>query len=272
MEAKVKNNNSLDIDSFAADANIPNSGAAFPTSDYEKVQQLVVDSNHTFWKPTDFSSLNPERVNKALSKLVSEREILRIIRGLYWRGEKDEADNIIQPTAYQVVCEILGLQSGIGYTGITAIRKFGLQPTDEFNEQIRINEAADKVFLAIPYRVPRNVPNTILVNRLGAVKRTEHKLNWLEVSFLEVLHDWKNLKVNKANKEKLNLLVSEFSITPEPSSGQILRIEKLVLASQTEKATVRDSLINILKATDQDDLADKIMPPRSRHSHPGWKA
>lgn len=229
--------------------------------DFQFVQETVLKSTNCFWQPIDFPNLSPDRVQKAFSKLVSENEIKRIIRGLYWRGEKNEQDEIIDPKIINVVKKILGLDFGIGYTGETAFKRLGLESLNK--------PTAEKVQIAVPTRSPRSVPGAKITTRTGANLRYLEELNWLEVSFLEVLINWSNLKQSKHNKERLLELISGFKGSEVDFEGLSLSQEKLVLASRTETAIVRDSLINLFNQSEQHDLAKKIMPVRKRNYSPG---
>lgn len=229
--------------------------------DFQFVQETVLKSTNSFWQPIDFPNRSPDRVQKALAKLVSENEIKRIIRGLYWRGEKDEQDKIIEPKVIDVVKKIIELDFGIGYTGNTAFKRLGLEGVK--------NNSSQEIEIAVPKRSPRNVPKAKITTRTGATLRYIEELNWLEVSFLEVLINWQDLKQSKENKDRLVKLISGFKGSVADFEGLSLRQEKLVLASRTEQAVVRDSLIKLFQETDQDDFAKKILPVRKRNYSPG---
>ncbi len=60
------------------------------TSVASNVRSRVRRSHDRFWRPEDFDG-SPEAVAKALSRLSESGELRRIRRGLYWRGSLDEA-------------------------------------------------------------------------------------------------------------------------------------------------------------------------------------
>lgn len=254
----------LDIDNFRESMGTEKSLA--PIGDFQKVQEEILKSNQRFWRPIDFPDLSPDRVQKAMAKLVGEDEIIRIIRGLYWRGEKDERDKIIYPKIIEVVKAVLEIDSGIGYGSFTAAKRLGFQPKDDFAAD---EELKDKVIVAVPSRSPRTVPGALIVSRSGAQGRIHFSLNWLEVSFLEVLHNWEDIEINRKNKDLLKTLADDFKGNKVDFDELSIDSEKLALASKTETAKVRDSLINIFKEIERDDLADIVMPVRKRNYHPG---
>lgn len=249
-------NQALDITEFRASL-----GESEP-GDYQVVQETILASNNCFWQPIDFPERSPDRVQKAMAKLVADKELVRIIRGLYWRGVRDEGDNIILPPSIDITKKVLSLDSGIGYTGSTAFRKLGLKSADPETSD------TDKIHIAIPYRAPRRVPNTVFVNRLGATGRVEAELNIFETTFLETLYCWPKLNLDRRADERIKELFVFYATEPEPNTGMTLEPEKLVAAARTEKAIVRDSLINLLRFSGS-DLIRGVMPVRKRNYTPG---
>jgi hypothetical protein len=248
----------LDLDKFKQEIGFENKTQV---GDFQFVQEAVLKSANCFWQPIDFPNRSPDRVQKALAKLVSENEIKRIIRGLYWRGEKNEQDEIIDPKVIDIIKKIIELDFGIGYTGNTALKRLGLEGVK--------NNSSQEIEIAVPKRSPRNVPGAKITARTGATLRYLEELNWLEVSFLEVLINWQDLSKSKDNKERLLQLISGFKGSEVDFAGLSLRQEKLVLASRTEQAVVRDSLIKLFKEAGEDDYAKKILPVRKRNYSPG---
>lgn len=256
----------LDIDAFRQNAIGANE---IVLNDYDFVQEKVLASRKRFWKLTDFPGRNPDRTHKAFKKLELEGEVIRIIRGLYWRGEKDEQNKIIPPTVYQITVNILDLSYGIGYSEKTAFEKLQLTPLKEAVADWEDNNQIDSVFIASPLRAPRRVPGAIVISRLGAKERINQKLNLLEATFLEALCCWKKLKHNKANNKRLQELLM-LEENEEEVLGLQIRKDKLIKASFAETATVRDSLRNLFFSLDLDEEASLIMPARKRGSSPGW--
>jgi hypothetical protein len=253
---------SLDLDRFKKEIGFDDLENQ-EVGDFQFVQEMVLKSTNCFWQPIDFPSRSPDRVQKALSKLVSENELKRIIRGLYWRGEKNEQDEIIDPKVINIVKKIIELDFGVGYTEETAFKRLGLHGLNS-------KEDGD-IYVAVPKRSPRTVPGAKIISRTGATLRYLEELNWLEVSFLEVLINWHNLKSSKHNQERLLELISGFKGSRADYEGLSLRQEKLVLASRTEKAIVRDSLINLFNESGQTDYSENILPVRKRNYSPGIK-
>lgn len=251
--------NSLDIDRFRKEI----SGKDLDQiGDFQLVQEEILKSSNCFWRPIDFPNLSPDRVQKAMAKMVAEGEIIRIIRGLYWRGEKDERDEVIRPKVLDSVKAVLEIEGGIGYSSFTATKKLGFEAEK--------SDADRDIAIAVPCRGPRSTPGAVIVSRSGSQGRIYADLNWLEVSLLEVLIDWGEVtKDSPKNKDRLKELVNGFKGNEVDFDNLEIDPEKLVLASKTEKAKVRDSLINVFEENGQEDLSRSIIPVRKRNYHPG---
>jgi hypothetical protein len=123
-------------------------------------------SAETFFTRTDFSG-SDRAVESALSRLAVSGELLRVRRGLYWKG-KATRFGITHPTPLQVALRVAG--PGSGPSGVAAAHMLGL--TTE---------------VAVPGHVPEPLPGVRF--RARSFDRRLRELRPLEVAVLEVLRD-----------------------------------------------------------------------------------
>jgi hypothetical protein len=126
----------------------------------------------TFLRCRDFPG-GPRAVESALSRLAAEGELVRVRRGLYWRGTRTRF-GMVRPSALDVALEIGG--TGSGPSGVAAARMLGL---------------TTQVPAAIEVAVPGKSPEPLAGVRFRSrpFTRRERKLRPIEVAVLELLRD-----------------------------------------------------------------------------------
>src|SRR4030067_3126473 len=87
------------------------------------VRAILLRSRDRFWRPPDFSD-PPGAVDAALSRLSREGELVRVRRGLYWRGAKTLL-GMAPPRSELIARELLG-RVGVGPAGMSAASSLGL--------------------------------------------------------------------------------------------------------------------------------------------------
>jgi hypothetical protein len=213
------------------------------TSVASDVRSRVRRSRDRFWTPADFDG-SPEAVAKALSRLSESGELRRIRRGLYWRGSSTRL-GMAPPRADSLADAIVG-EAGMGPAGVSAALSLGLSTQVPRVETV-----------AVPRRAPRPTPGVRFVSRAGSTRRRDERLNAVEVALLEVLRDWdRTVEASPA--------VAVDRVRSLSETGAI-RLERVVRASWTEPASVRERLRALLRALDKPGDADRVPPARSNH-------
>ncbi|MCY7299545.1 MAG: hypothetical protein LH616_10075 [Ilumatobacteraceae bacterium] len=113
-------------------------------------------------------------VEAELSRLVRRGEILRVRKGLYWKGPRTRL-GVAAPDPEQVALHVAG--RGAGPAGISAAHWLGLT-----------TQVPGRPSVAVPGRAPMPVPGVRFYSR--AWKRREVGLTPTEVAAIEVLRDW----------------------------------------------------------------------------------
>ena len=139
-------------------------------------------------------------VEAELSRLTRRGEIIRVRKGLYWKGPKTRL-GIALPAPQDVALAVAG--AGAGPCGIEAARWLGLT-----------TQVAGRPEIAIARRAPAPVSGVRFCSR--SPRRREIGLLPMEVAVIEVLRDWP-MSV-EADWDELRYKVSELITT-----GQIRR-------------------------------------------------
>lgn len=126
----------------------------------------------TFFRRKDFAG-GDRAVETALSRLAAEGELIRVRRGLYWRGKKTRF-GMTRPSVLEVAVAVGG--RGAGPSGVAAAQLLGLT-----------TQVPATVEVAVPGTVPDPMPGVRFRSR--PYSRREHRLTPLEVAVLEVLRD-----------------------------------------------------------------------------------
>lgn len=108
-----------------------------------------------------------------MSRLAAEGELVRVRKGLYWKGPKTRAGMPL-PRPIEVALEVAGPGAGPG--GVSAAHALGLTTQVPAVAQV-----------AVPGRVPAPIPGVRFAAR--SIERRIAALRPLEVALLEVLRD-----------------------------------------------------------------------------------
>lgn len=205
-----------------------------------EVRNRVLRSRDRFWQPEDFDG-SPQAVAKELSRLNSSDELRRVRRGLYWRGTPTRL-GMAPPPSERFVATIVDLP-GTGPAGRSAALSLGLSTQVPRHDTV-----------AVPGRPPTSGSQVKFVSRAASTKRRSERLTPVEVALLEVLRDWETIVDVPADNaiERIDALVHEGSI----------RVDRVVRASATEPARVRERLRQLLVTLERDADATRIRPAR----------
>lgn len=126
----------------------------------------------TFFRRRDFDG-SDRAVESALSRLVAEGELVRVRRGLYWRGKKTRF-GMTRPSVLETAVAVGG--PGSGPSGVAAAQLLGL---------------TTQVPATVEVTVPGKVPDPMRGVRFRSrpYSRRERRLTPVEVAVLEVLRD-----------------------------------------------------------------------------------
>jgi Family of unknown function (DUF6088) len=212
----------------------------------QQVRGRVLRSGERLWRIEDFEG-SPSAVNNELRRLISRGELMRVRRGVYWRGKKSRF-GMIGVSQGEAVQKVLGAQEAIGATGWNATNLLGL------STQVSPVEA-----LAVTHRRPEGLHNVKISSRAARSGRREAKLNGMEVTFLEALEGWdRYVEVDSATA------LDRFG---ELLEREDIRAERLVRASRTEPPVVRERLRTVLRHGGYDEQAERVpaaRDPRTR--------
>lgn len=142
-----------------------------------------------------------------MSRLAAEGEVVRVRRGLYWKGPKTRVGMPL-PRPIEVALEVAG--PGSGPAGVSAAHELGLTTQVPATEQV-----------AVAGRVPSPVPGVRFVAR--SIERRLGGLRPVEVALLEVLRDGPRTVEGPWGKvaEVTQQLVATGEIRPEVIAGQL---------------------------------------------------
>ncbi len=212
----------------------------------QQVRGRVLRSGERLWRIEDFGG-SPSAVNNELRRLIARGELMRVRRGVYWRGKKSRF-GMIGASQGEAVQKVLGAQEAVGATGWHATNLLGL------STQVSPVEA-----LAVTHRRPEGLHNVKVSSRAARSGRREAKLNGMEVTFLEALEGW-------------DRYVEADGATALERFGELLeredvRVERLVRASRTEPPVVRERLRAVLRHGGYEEQAERVpgaRDPRTR--------
>lgn len=211
-----------------------------------RVRQRVLRGGVRLWSVEDFSG-SPAAVNSELRRLVQSGELVRVRRGVYWRGKKGRF-GMTRPPQGEALRKTIGEREAIGATGWYASNLLGLS-----------TQISPVEMLAVTHRRPKGFGDVKIVTRSGRSGRRDARLNDLEVTFLEALEGWDRyveVKSPVALRRFLELL-----------DRDEIRVRRLVQASRTEPPAVRERLRAILCRAGFDDAAHDVpaaRDPRTR--------
>lgn len=210
------------------------------------IRRAVRRGGVRFWRSEEFEG-GRTAVEHALSRLASEGELIRIRRGLYWRGRKS-AFGMGRPLAMDLARAVID-SPGIGPAGWSATNALGLS-----------TQLPGRETIAVPSRAPSGLEDILWVSRDARRARRDQKLSPIEVALLEALEgfeDYVDLPPEKAVARLLEILLSDD-----------VRPERLVRAAKTEPARTRRRLRDLLVRAGLTDAADRVPPARTARSIP----
>jgi hypothetical protein len=126
----------------------------------------------TFFRRRDFEG-SDRAVESALSRLAAEGELVRVRKGLYWRGKKTRF-GMTRPTPLEVALAVAG--PGSGPAGVAAAHHLGLT-----------TQVPSVVEVAVPGKTPDPIRGIRFRSR--PFSRRERRLTPTEIAVLEVLRD-----------------------------------------------------------------------------------
>jgi hypothetical protein len=199
-------------------------------------RRRVLGSQNRFWRPTELAG-SPSTKQHLLAALVTQGELRRVRRGLYWRGSKSPLG--MAPPSTDVLIHELAPGPGVGPAGLYAANLLRLS-----------TQVPRRAEIAVPARAPESLDAIRFVARASRDGRVEARLSPMEVALLEVLGSWERT-VELPPHEAWGRL-QEFI-----SSGQV-HADRVACAGRTEPGSVRVRLSALLRASGRGDLADQV--------------
>lgn len=152
----------------------------------------------TFLRRRDFGG-SDRAVESALSRLTIEGELVRVRRGLYWRGKKTRF-GMTHPSPLETAVAVGG--PGSGPSGVTAAHFLGLS-----------TQVPATVEVAVPGKAPEPMRDVRFRSR--PYSRRERGLTPVEVAVLEVLRDPQAAEMSwAAVVSRLRELITDGTVRP----------------------------------------------------------
>ena len=177
----------------------------------------------TFFGRDDFEG-TMTAVDTALSRLAAADELIRVRKGLYWKG-KPTRFGMTRPSVYEVALHLAG--PGSGPAGVAAAHELGLT-----------TQVPAVIEVAVPGRTPDPCPGIRF--RARPYERRERALRPLEVAVLEVLRD---LAVIEISEQRMQSRIKEL-IAKGAIRGDVLVTE----ANDEARPMVRTRIAEIIGA------------------------
>jgi hypothetical protein len=206
-----------------------------------RVREQVARGGTRIWRVEDFDG-PPSAVNNELRRLVKRGELERLRRGVYWHGRRTRF-GMVAAAQTDTVKKVVGSDEALGATGWYATNLLGLS-----------TQVAPVETLAITSRRPEGLDKVRVTTRAARTERRRAKLNGLEVTFLEALQGWHRyveLPSDAALDRFVDLLQRDD-----------IRVDRLVRASQTEPASVRERLRAVLRHAGHLEAAEAVPAAR----------
>lgn len=173
----------------------------------EKVREHIAHTPvRRFVRPSAIAG-SRRAVECEMSRLAAEGDIVRVRKGLYWKGPKTRAGMPL-PRPIEIALQVGG--PGSGLAGVSAAHALGLTTQVPATEQV-----------AVPGRAPSPVPGVRFVSR--SIERRITGLHALEVALLEVLRAGPSLVEARWAKvaETARRLAASGEIRPEAIGAQL---------------------------------------------------
>lgn len=175
--------------------------------------RVITGPSEIFLRRKDFKGTD-RAVESALSRLTKAGELIRVRRGLYFRG-KITRFGMTRPSVLTTAIEVAGL--GSGPSGISAAHMLGLTTQVPSTEEVA---------------VPGNIPELLrgVRFRSRSYSRRELKLRPIEIAVLELLRDpyaaeasWPDVvqhivKLIRSNKVRSKFLTDEVTAEKHPDA------------------------------------------------------
>lgn len=200
------------------------------------VAERVKSTREDFITIDDFSEHSRGAVARALSRHVERGEVLRIKRGLYWRGAQTNL-GMTTPSAWEILKAAYGPDAPIGPAGLDAAGALGLT-----------TQLAARPTFAVPYLTEGL--SFALINRDRRRGRSIHRLNRFEIALLEVADDWSGLV--EVSPKKASAIVADHI------RNGIVRPALIAQACDTEPPRVREAIRFVMENTQQTEALRRI--------------
>ena len=200
------------------------------------VTRRVFAARNRFFEVGEFGG-SRSAVARTLSRLLNDGELVRVRRGLYWRGMKTPL-GMSYPSATATLEAVYGKASGFGPAHLDAANLLGLT-----------TQVGARPTFAVPYEV--DGLGMRLVIRSRRTGRVRSRLTANEVALLEVLGDWERV-VDMPSTDAIDRLASLV--------GRSVRADAVVAAASTESARVRERLRLVLQAAGCIDAVEDVAP------------
>lgn len=206
------------------------------------IRTRVLPKANRYWTLDDLGDPTPTELRE-LSRLVAAGELVRVRRGLYWRGAMTPFGMSPPPEAPAARAIVGGI--GSGPSGSSAASELGLA-----------TQVPTIMTVATPCRTtaPGGLPIRF-VTRASRSGRVVARLRPAEVALLEVLEVW-NESVEATPEDalaRIRSLVHDGTID----------LSRIVRAASSEPAVVRARLRALLVALDHGELAKKVAGART---------
>jgi hypothetical protein len=211
-----------------------------------EVRARVLRSAERLWRVEDFAG-SPAAANSELRRLVARGELVRVRRGVYWRGRKSRF-GMTRVSPALALRRLLGSREAVGATGWYATKLLGLS-----------TQVAPVETLAVTGRPPEGLHDVRVVSRAARSGRRDAHLNDFEVTFLEALEGWE--RYVEADSQTALARFTELLADEE------IRVARLVQASATEPPAVRERLRAVLARAGYEQQATRVpaaRDPRTR--------
>lgn len=207
------------------------------------LRRRVLSTPSRYWSIDDLDDPSPAELRE-LSRIVQAGGLVRVRRGLYWRGALTPF-GMSPPHEVATVQALVGV-SGSGPAEASAAAELGLSTQVPATAVI----ATSRRMSAPPDVAVR------FVTRSARVGRTVARLRPAEIALLEVLDSWEvtvELTVLEAVARIRDLARSE-----------VIDFARVVRASSTEPALIRARLRALLMSLGEGELASQVTRARTR--------
>lgn len=167
--------------------------------------QVVMGSSEVFLRRKDFVG-SDRAVESALSRLVKAGELIRVRRGLYFRG-KTTRFGMTRPSVLEIAVEVAG--PGSGPSGIAAAHMLGLT-----------TQVPSTTEVAVPGSAPESLRGVRFRSR--PYSRRELKMRPLEVAVLEILRDPTAADVSWSDiKQRIDDLIASKQVRSQVLAAEV---------------------------------------------------